>query len=191
MAILIFFGIAIGLWLHAANLATGQPGPLGSHPASLYWLALALAFFGIALYGLRERLRLIYGLLELAIGGAILLGALNSWTASAGRELVPIVGGGFFHRPPEGWLQWSTSSVAMLPVVAAVYIIVRGLDNVGEGLHQLQSPLWSRFWRWVFPKAKRSSQSQNVTVPTAAAPIPDGSNIVTCDTEKTDAVTPS
>jgi hypothetical protein len=152
MAILFFLGAGIAMWLHAEQLARGS----GPHPDSVYWLAVALVSVAFALYGLRERFRLIYGLLELAIGAVILLGALNSYTATIGRQYVPIVGGGVFVRPPEGWLQWNANSSALLAVLAAVYIIVRGLDNVGEGFHQLRSPLWTRIWRFAFPNRKRN-----------------------------------
>jgi hypothetical protein len=167
MAILFFFAVAVAMWLHAENLAKGA----GPHPASVYWLTFALVGLGLALYGLRERFRLLYGLLELAIGVTILLGALNSFTAIMGREYLPIVGGGVFHRPPEGWLQWNTSLAALLPVAAAVYIIVRGLDNFGEGLDQLQNPFWSRNWRRMFPKKERPASKTGNIAPTVATSL--------------------
>jgi hypothetical protein len=64
-----------------------------------------------------------------------------------------------WHRPPEGWLQWDATWVALLPVAAAVYILVRGLDNLGEGLDELSNPAWRRRWRFVFPVGDRISGS--------------------------------
>jgi|SRR5579863_49290 len=92
--------------------------------------------FALGLYTLRSRCRLVYGLIEIASGVVIMLGAINSYSAALGREYVPIVGGGIFHRPPEGWLHWSAPTVALFGVAAAIYILVRGLDNIGEGLSE-------------------------------------------------------
>jgi hypothetical protein len=114
-------------------------------------LVVGLSLFAIGLYSLRARFRLLYGLLELA-SGVVMLGAINSYSAALGRENVPIVGGGIFHRPPEGWLHWSAPSVSLLGVAAAVYILVRGLDNVGEGLSELSNPKWSAMWQRCFGK---------------------------------------
>jgi hypothetical protein len=187
MVMLFLFGVATAMWLHAEHLASGS----GPHPESVYWLALSLVSVGFGLYGLRERFRLLYGLLELAIGGAILLGALNNLTAIMGREYVPIVGGGVFHRPPEGWLQWNTSSAALLPVAAAVYIIVRGLDNVGEGFHQLRNPLWASIWRLAFPSHKKpTAKGEDIAPRTATAPSPDDAEIVRRDADIEEIVSP-
>jgi hypothetical protein len=87
--------------------------------------------------------------LELASGVVIMLGAINSYSAALGRENVPIVGGGIFHRAPEGWLHWSAPSVALFGVAAAIYILVRGLDNVGEGLRE-SNPGWYGKWQRCF-----------------------------------------
>jgi hypothetical protein len=110
---------------------------------------LAGIVIALCLYILRARARLLYGLLELASGVVIMLGAINSYSAALGRENVPIVGGGIFHRAPEGWLHWSAPSVALFGVAAAIYILVRGLDNVGEGLRE-SNPGWYGKWQRCF-----------------------------------------
>jgi hypothetical protein len=110
---------------------------------------LAGILVSLVLYILRARHRLLYGSLEFAFGLLIMLGAVNSYSAAVGREDVPIVGGGIFHRPPEGWLHWRPSSVALFGVAAAVYILVRGLDNVGEGLRE-SHPEWYARWQRCF-----------------------------------------
>jgi hypothetical protein len=115
-------------------------------------LAISLSLTAIALYGMRARSRLVYGVLELVVGFLILLGGINAYSIARGREFVPIVGGGVFHRPPEGWFHWNATYASLLPVLAAIYILVRGLDNVGEGLDQLSNPKWATRWRRAFPK---------------------------------------
>jgi hypothetical protein len=63
---------------------------------------LAGIVIALCLYILRARARLLYGLLELASGVVVMLGAINSYSAVLGRENVPIVGGGIFHRGARG-----------------------------------------------------------------------------------------
>jgi hypothetical protein len=119
-----------------------------------FCVAISLLLLAIALYDVRARYRLLYGILELAVGFLILLGSINAYSIARGREFVPIVGGGVFHRPPEGWLHWNATYTSLLPIVAAIYILVRGFDNVGEGLDQLSNPKWATRWRRVFPKRR-------------------------------------
>jgi len=105
----------------------------GFGPLVAFSLAISLTLLAIALYGVRARSRLLYGLLELVVGFVILLGGINAYSIARGREYVPLVGGGILHRPPEGWLHWNATYASLLPVLAAIYVLVRGLDNVGEG----------------------------------------------------------
>jgi hypothetical protein len=93
-------------------------------------------------------------MLELAVGFLILLGGINAYSVARGREFVPIIGGGLFHRPPEGWFHWNATYASLLPVLAAIYVLVRGLDNVGEGLDQLSNRRWAEKWRRVFPRRR-------------------------------------
>jgi hypothetical protein len=158
MVIVLFWIAAIVFWLRAETLER-QVGP---GPIPIYWLAAGLCCVAFALYGIRERVRLLYGLLEIAIGSFILLGAVNSYTDVMGHEFTPVIGGGMFHRPPQGWLHWDATSASLLPIAAAVYILVRGLDNVGEGLAQLSNPVWTRWWRRLFPvRALTKSKTQS------------------------------
>jgi hypothetical protein len=101
--------------------------------------------FALGLYTLRSRYRLTYGLIEIVSGVVIMLGAINSSSAALGRENVITVGGDIFHRPPEGWLHWSVPTVALLGVAAAIYILVRGLDNIGDGLSEVHPKLHAKW----------------------------------------------
>jgi hypothetical protein len=108
------------------------------------WLFFSLVFFALGLYSLRLWSRLLYGLVELSFGMAITIVAISAYGAAQSREYVPIAGGGIFHRSPEGVLQLSGPEVALFGMLAAIYVLVRGLDNVGEGLRQ--HPRLSAYW---------------------------------------------
>ena len=113
----------------------------------LPWMFLSLVFLAIGLYGVRTWSRLAYGGLEVLFGFAIMLFALNALGAAQDREWLPIVGGGIFHRRPEGPLLLSGPAIAAFGFVPAIYFVVRGLDNVTAGLRK--HPKWSAVWeRW-------------------------------------------
>jgi hypothetical protein len=134
---------------------------LHSHP-ELLACCLVVGFFLIAvgLYALRAGFRFVYGLLEIVFGLLISAGAVNSLSVALQREYVPIFGGGVYHRPPEGWLHWSAPWVAWLQIAAAIYILVRGLDNVGEGLNDLPDPRWRERWCRLFPTRRSRPMGQ-------------------------------
>lgn len=108
---------------------------VGFHPSlAVAWLFVSLVFCAVGLYSLRLWSRLLYGVIELAVGAVITLVAINAYGVAQSREYVPIVGGGLFHTPPQGVLHLSGPSIALLGMLVAIYVLVRGLDNVGEGL---------------------------------------------------------
>jgi hypothetical protein len=118
------------------------------------YLAVSFCFIAIGLYGLRERFRLLYGLTELLFGLFIMFGSINAISIAERRENIPIIGGGVWHRPPGGVLHISEAWVAWLGVIASVYILVRAMDNIGEGLKLLSNQKWSMIWQRIFSKAK-------------------------------------
>ena len=70
---------------------------VGFHAAFVVaWLFVSLVFCALGLYSLRLWSRLLYGALELVIGSAITLVAINAYATAQAREYVPIVGGGSF-----------------------------------------------------------------------------------------------
>jgi hypothetical protein len=126
----------------------------GFHAAlAVAWLFVSLVVIAVGLYSLRFWSRLLYGMIELVAGAAILLAAINAYGAAQGREYVPIVGGGLFHTRPQGILQLSGPQIALFGMLVAVYVLVRGLDNVGEGLRD--HPKWNARWqRWFRPPSR-------------------------------------
>jgi hypothetical protein len=126
---------------------------VGFHVALVVtWLFFSLIFCALGLYILRLWSRLIYGVAELLFGGIITLVAISAYGVAQSREYVPIVGGGIFHKLPEGALQLSGPEVALFGMLAAIYVLVRGLDNVGEGLSELSNPEWHARWQRCFRK---------------------------------------
>ena len=122
---------------------------VGFHaPLVVAWLFLSLLFCALGLYGLRLWSRLLYGMTEIALGFLITLAAVNTYGVAQTREYVPILGGGIFQRPSEGVLHLSGPTIALLGMLAAVYILVRGLDNIGEGLREY--PKWGARWQRFF-----------------------------------------
>jgi hypothetical protein len=117
------------------------------------WLFVNLVFCAVGLYSLRLWSRLLYGALELVAGAAITLVAINAYAAAQSREYVPIVGGGVYRALPQGVLHLSGPSVALFGMLIAVYVLVRGLDNVGEGLRE--HPKWYSCWQRCFRAALR------------------------------------
>lgn len=124
---------------------------VGFHPSlAVTWLFVSLLLCSVGLYGLRIWSRLLYGVIELVAGAGITLVAINAYGAAQSREYVPIVGGGLYHTPPQGVLHLSGPSVALLGMLVAVYVLVRGLDNVGEGLGK--HPKLNTWWQHCFRK---------------------------------------
>jgi hypothetical protein len=99
---------------------------------------LGLISFGIFLYMMRREARLVYGLIEAMAGvGAIVAAIVNSI-----RLLIM--------TPEETLFHGQNRFVVVFLLAAATYVLVRGLDNIGEGL-----PEGSRiqgWWNSIFPK---------------------------------------
>jgi hypothetical protein len=123
-----------------------------------YWILGCIIPFGIALYALRCRHRTIYGIFEVAASIVLMLVAVNSYVRAFGQELSWLLAGaaGFWPvdvKPPEAdWLQWAPTSFATIQIVLAIYVFVRGMDNIGEGLPDLGLANWERRWRRIFPR---------------------------------------
>jgi hypothetical protein len=136
----LWFGVFLLVQLGAAHTA-----------ALVYVTVVGFGFVAAALYALRSSHRLVFGLIEVIFGMVILAIAANSYYAAEAKEFIPIVGGGLFRRPPEGLLHIRSTSVSWFQMAAAIYVLVRGFDNVGVGLRRSENPKWNRRWRRVFP----------------------------------------
>jgi hypothetical protein len=103
---------------------------------ALWCWVLALAVIGAYLYFLRCRYRLAYGIIEIVAALGIVTVSLITTVSVNVRPTTDYV------------LWWASSFSPWLQLAAAIYILVRGLDNIGEGLKVY--PRASRIWRRVF-----------------------------------------
>jgi hypothetical protein len=86
---------------------------------------------GCLLYWLRERVRWLYAVVEIVFG----IGALYS--------AAPVTKGGDFSQDFGHFEFGGTTTVAIITVIGAVYLIVRGLDNWDKAMEK------SRCWNWL------------------------------------------
>jgi hypothetical protein len=92
---------------------------------------------------------LIYGVIEIVVAVVIMIVALND----AWEKLIMY----FPVRRPDTSLvyvfPWLPTLVPILQILAATYVFVRGLDNIGEGI-DAKSRIGRR-WNAIFPKAEK------------------------------------
>jgi hypothetical protein len=101
------------------------------------WTA-ALIFSGIALYMVRRGARLVYGIVE-TIGG---VGAIVAAVMNTIRLRIT--------QPEETIFAGQNAFVGYFLLAASIYVLVRGLDNIGEGLSEGSTA--QKKWNAVFPK---------------------------------------
>jgi hypothetical protein len=104
---------------------------------SLFSWAFGLVASGIGLYALRRSARLAYGIVEVVVSLAVI-----AFTFERSLEMVGIQGATSRFLP-------ENIPSAIVVAMAAVYVMVRGLDNVGEGLKPYPQAL--AMWEEVFP----------------------------------------
>lgn len=118
-----------------------------------YALTVSLLFAGVALYALRRSFRLLYGAVEIAIAIVVIY---ISFKASAliidslgAQVVIRVFGNEQSVRLPPTSQEYERAFSSILQVAAALYILVRGLDNISAGL-----PTGSRaqvLWDRIFP----------------------------------------
>ena len=102
-----------------------------------------LASVSVALYMMRRRARLIYGILETLVGlGAIFAAVIN---------IIRLL-----DTQAEDLFIGQNKVVGAFLLAAAIYIVVRGLDNIGEGLPPDSKA--SRIWTAIFPTGQSTAQ---------------------------------
>ncbi len=104
-----------------------------------FWPLAGICSAGFLLFLWRERLRLSYGILEVVVG------AITSYAVFPTR---------FSDGAPD--------SVIYLQLLAGLYIIVRGLDNIGKGL---VGTVAERGWRRIFEGPPPSSDDEALISP--------------------------
>lgn len=100
--------------------------------SNLAWLTLFVFGTVVALFALREHYRLYYGIIELLFSLVLI------WI---GVVKIGLISGSTVHA-------WSFGSDATFALAAAVYVGVRALDNIGQGIDKY--PNLYRVWLWFF-----------------------------------------
>lgn len=119
----------------------GLEGFVGNIYAALTCWTLGGLCIGVVLYSMRREARLVYGVVETLFGiGAIVGTIINVVT--------------IFGTPRDNLLfSGQDRFTAIFLMGAAIYVFVRGLDNVGEGSRDF--PGLQRFWDSLFPLSRR------------------------------------
>jgi|SoiMethySBSTD1v2_1073268.scaffolds.fasta_scaffold30809_1 hypothetical protein len=142
----LFFLPGLGLLLFFGAFALIDMRVVSRQFDSAYRLAVAgstlcLVCFAMTLYIIRRSMRLLYGCIEVAASIGIIVMSIPAAVQLLDRQI------------PSGQaviVPWENGLAAFGLVAASVYVLVRGLDNVGEGLKQY--PRWEAVWDFVFPK---------------------------------------
>jgi ABC-type proline/glycine betaine transport system permease subunit len=120
---LVLSGI-VGVLLTLAAVAIYQNSQRIIATANVWGTCSSLLIMGLMLYWIRSRWRLTYGFFE------YLIGALGSMAV---------------FWPDFDYAQLTT--LRSIQVVGGLYVMVRGLDNIGKGL---ESTRWAGLWRRAF-----------------------------------------
>ena len=117
-------------------------------------VVLGLCLVGAGLYVLRNTHRIWYALLEIVVAVFLMISAASIYV---GLYLDDTLHFNFSDEPaPEhkphtqGALGLQSTTVAMLQVAAAIYVFIRGLDNLGEGLRSSSYSRMKLLWTRVF-----------------------------------------
>jgi hypothetical protein len=112
-----------------------------TRPRSIAWViapwALGVIYLGVGLYLMRRAARLLYGIVEVIAAVAL--------TTVTFVQSIIVLG---IKRPDEVF-SGQGDITAILQVAAALYVLVRGLDNIGEGLKKY--PKAESMWTAIFP----------------------------------------
>lgn len=111
-----------------------------SRPKSLIAVGLLTLIIGIALFSVRMRWRCLYGISEALIG---IIVASQRYYTDALLTATP------------------TPSLALAILTAGVYLVVRGADNIHQGLTRSPlDPMGQKFLRWINSTTKQSQKEQ-------------------------------
>jgi len=124
----IIIGIVTGLLLVALAWLGWQYREILLSTVNTWGALISAAIIGGFLYALRGRLRITYGILEIGVG---MMSAMSSFISATGSTSTTV----------------PTFTTAMgIAVLGGIYIIVRGLDNIGKALEKTPyENTWRKF----------------------------------------------
>jgi hypothetical protein len=133
-----FIGSMPFVWLGIGfALTTGSEFPGQAYFLFISWVMASLSI-AVVLYMIRREARLVYGIMEALFGIGTILGTLLNLIAIQSRiEQNQLFAG-------------QDRFTAFFLIFAAIYVLVRGFDNVGEGLRKYPD-VYAR-WNSAFPQ---------------------------------------
>jgi hypothetical protein len=143
-SLLVFWLAAIFFWIlapFAEYFASSFFGADHGGEAAVIAFTISTLLICASLYELRRLFRTLYGLVELVFAVGL---AMTVFIAIAKHGIPSVVISPF--------LAWVDNLVPSLTFLAAIYVGVRALDNIGEGL----SPDGKETWDWFFPKREHT-----------------------------------
>jgi hypothetical protein len=145
VAVFVFYSVGIGFY-SAYKFAISSDL---SRPTSLTLVALVTFIVGITLFVLRLRWRCLYGISEALVGIVV---ASQRYYTDALLAATP------------------TPSVALAILTAGVYLVVRGADNIHQGLTKPPfDPIGQRFLNWV----NTEGHDNKLTISTRESALPE------------------
>ena len=118
------FGILVGILINIVANILWPYANIILDKLSVWGTILLILFIGVALYAVRGRYRLIYGVLEFSFGFTFSLRIF--------------------------WPQFDYSTLSLsdyIPIIAGFYVMVRGLDNIGKAISKTR---FSNTWKRLF-----------------------------------------
>ena len=124
-------------WATIGDFIIWRQPDAGAYSIPLIAIAVALS---VGLYRLRGIQPFWYGCIEIGVGLVVLI-----------FTFVPTT----HYLAFDGQTFLELGAAKLIGVMAGIYIIVRGLDNVDRGL----PPRWRHHWDRAFPKQKRDTET--------------------------------
>lgn len=140
-----------------AFLAFGEPELVRGYPA-LAVIIMGLIIVAGGLYVLRNTHRIWYGALEMGVGVLLMISAVSTYVELLLNDTLHFnfSDHAVEHQPHvQGYLGLQSTSLAILQVAAAIYVLIRGLDNFGEGLRSSSHSKWTLLWARVFQTSSK------------------------------------
>jgi len=136
-----------------ACFALGLDADLIRGTTAIGIFVVGLIIIAVGLYIFRNTHRIWYGSFEIAVGFLLMISAVSTYAELYINETIQFNFSDVpdhFKPQTQGLFGWRSTTVAMLQIAAAIYVLIRGLDNLGEGLRASSHSKWKLLWSRVF-----------------------------------------
>jgi hypothetical protein len=114
-------------------------GPTYGNVVVVMGFTLVLAAVSVAVYSVRSRFRVLYGMIEVVASLVFIAVSVSQYFQGTDLQGMPI----------NEYLPLPIATLSLVQIVGAIYVFVRGMDNIGEGLREYPGADMSR--RFFFP----------------------------------------